>query len=416
MSARDLGPGADLDVLERAVGADHGVLGDHRGAQELHAGKKRDVGLEDHVGIDPGARRVDDRHALAHPAVEDAPVQLRRERGQLDAVVGTLGLDHVVDAVSADRSALPVGDRDDVGEVVLTLGVVVGDAGDRVGEEGAVEGEDAAVDLADGSLLRGRVLLLDDAGDTPVAVAQDASVAEGSATSAVSTVITRSPAAACASTSAVSVSPCRSGVSPAITTTTPSVVPVASRRLSSATRTAWPVPSWVSCTASSAFGHLLQDVAADLLAAAAHHRDEVLRLDVQGCGEHVRRSCCARTAGAAPSSSWTSCGCRCRPRGPRRLGGGTTARSRSLLPVGERPAAPRVGVEPTSLVRIQSAAGPTDRPTGDRSPVWPACGTVCPTDQPGIARRRSACAHLRARRCRGRAGGTLRLRRLRWRK
>src|SRR5215204_312581 len=33
--------------------------------------------------------------------------------------------------------------------------------------------------------------------------------------------------------------------------------------------------------------------------------------------------------------------------------------------------APRVGVEPTSLVRIQSAAGPADRPTGDRIPGPP---------------------------------------------
>src|SRR5215203_3208820 len=39
--------------------------------------------------------------------------------------------------------------------------------------------------------------------------------------------------------------------------------------------------------------------------------------------------------------------------------------------------APRVGVEPTSLVLIQSQAGPADRPTGDRATVLRNGCTVC---------------------------------------
>ena len=50
------------------------------------------------------------------------------------------------------------------------------------------------------------------------------------------------------------VSPSSSGVSPDITTTVPWVAPASARSASRPTRTAWPVPSWVSCTASSASG------------------------------------------------------------------------------------------------------------------------------------------------------------------
>ena len=44
--------------------------------------------------------------------------------------------------------------------------------------------------------------------------------------------------------------------------------------------------------------------------------------------------------------------------------------------------APRVGVEPTSLVLIQSQAGPAGRPTGDRCPsLGPASGGAAETRQ-----------------------------------
>src|SRR6185503_18570156 len=49
--------------------------------------------------------------------------------------------------------------------------------------------------------------------------------------------------------------------------------------------------------------------------------------------------------------------------------------------------APRVGVEPTSLILIQSQAGPADRPTGDgleRLLARRRDRFSCPTDQPGM--------------------------------
>ena len=66
---------------------------------------------------------------VAHPAVEDPAVQLLARRGELDPVVDALGLQDVVDRRSAPTpQAVLAGERDDVGQVVLALGVVVGRA------------------------------------------------------------------------------------------------------------------------------------------------------------------------------------------------------------------------------------------------------------------------------------------------
>ena len=106
-------------------------------------------------------------------------VLLLGQRRELRAVVGSFGLQHVVDREGSD--ALPVLPRelDGVGEVVLPLGVVVGQPRQHAVEEGSVEGEDPAVDLGDRRLLRGGVLLLDDPGHLAGVVTQHAAVAVG---------------------------------------------------------------------------------------------------------------------------------------------------------------------------------------------------------------------------------------------
>ncbi len=68
--------------------------------------------------------------------------------------------------------------------------------------------------------------------------------------------------------------------------------------------------------------------------------------------------------------------------------GGAVAAARVLATSAQRGRrAPRVGVEPTSLVLIQSQAGPADRPTGDRRP---RPYRFSRDDQTGAARHRRA--------------------------
>ncbi|VXC06974.1 hypothetical protein NOCARDAX2BIS_400209 [Nocardioides sp. AX2bis] len=169
-------PGADLAVTQGGVGADHGVLGHDGRPEQLGAREQGDVGGEDHVGVDPGRPRVDDRHAGTHPALEDAAVELAPDLGQLHPVVGALGLAHVGDRVGAGVQARLAGQADQVGEVVLALGVVVAQPRQRLEEEVGVEGQDPGVDLGDLALGGRGVLLLDDRLDLAVGVAQHPAV------------------------------------------------------------------------------------------------------------------------------------------------------------------------------------------------------------------------------------------------
>src|SRR3712207_7264040 len=56
--------------------------------------------------------------------------------------------------VRGDRVAALAKDRQDVGQVVLALGVVGGDRVERLGQQGGVEREDARVDLFERELDR----------------------------------------------------------------------------------------------------------------------------------------------------------------------------------------------------------------------------------------------------------------------
>ena len=360
---------ADLAVLERGVRPDHGVLADHGGAEQLDAGQERDVGGEHHVGVDPGGRGVHHGDALDHPAGDDPLVHHPPGPRQLHPVVDALGLLHVVDLVRAHVQPGLARELDGVGEVVLALGVVVGQPRQRVDEERRVEGEDPRVDLPDRPLLVGGVLLLDDRLDLAVVVAHHPAVAERVGHDPAEDadrplrrlVLGREgpqrrglAAAACRRRPPA---PCRSGRPPAATTA------------SIATRTACPVPCCSSCTASSASG------ASSWMCGPTWSRWWPTTATIRrGC------TCCDRGQDVADHA----------PPGHRvqhlhglglHPGAATGGQhddgqlSRHVLtiwrgaasPSGSRrgPLAPRVGVEPTSLVLIQSQAGPAGRPTGD---------------------------------------------------
>ena len=171
--------GADLAVLEGGVGADDGVLLDDRRAEQLYAGQQRHVRVEHHVGVDPGRRRVHDADPGLHPAGHDPLVHHPAGPRQLHPVVDALGLQDVGDLVGADVQPGLARELDGVGEVVLALGVVVGQLGQRLDQERRVEGEDPGVDLPHRPLLVGRVLLLDDPLDLAVVVADHPAVAVG---------------------------------------------------------------------------------------------------------------------------------------------------------------------------------------------------------------------------------------------
>ncbi|MNM74023.1 hypothetical protein D3C81_857720 [compost metagenome] len=99
--------------------------------------------------------------------------------GELAAIVGALHFHGVLRLRGGHRQAVGHRHGDHVGQVVLALGVAVGQPAHPLGHARAGHGEDAGVALADRALLGGRVLLLDDGADLPLGVANDPAIAGG---------------------------------------------------------------------------------------------------------------------------------------------------------------------------------------------------------------------------------------------
>jgi hypothetical protein len=97
--------------------------------------------------------------------------------GQLHLAVDAQHFPFALRLRGTHRQALGDRQRDDVGQVVLALGVVVLQLAQPVGQAGRRDGHDAGIDLADRLLLGRRVLLLDDADHVAGRIAHDAAVA-----------------------------------------------------------------------------------------------------------------------------------------------------------------------------------------------------------------------------------------------
>ncbi len=97
--------------------------------------------------------------------------------GKLDAIVGALHFHRIGRVLGGHHQ--PVGHRhgDHVGQVVLALGVAVGQPSQPVAEALARYGENAGIAFADELLLRRGVLVLDNGLDHPLPVAHDAAIA-----------------------------------------------------------------------------------------------------------------------------------------------------------------------------------------------------------------------------------------------
>ena len=156
MRADHAGTGPDLAVLEGAVRADHRVLGDHGGAEQLGARQERHVLGRARRPRRSRCRGVHHRDPVAHPAGDDAAVQLAAQlaaswtRSLAPSVWRTSSIAKAPTVRPSSR-AMPHG----VGEVVLALRVVVGQPRQGPDQELGVEGEDAGVDLR-GSRAAGR--------------------------------------------------------------------------------------------------------------------------------------------------------------------------------------------------------------------------------------------------------------------
>ena len=172
----DRRPLPHLAVDEPGVRADLAALADDGRSVQHRPRVQRDVAPEVDGDVDERLARVEHRHAVEQPVPVGPRPQLALGEGELPAVVDALrlvgrGRDAVHSMAHRRQRA------DDVGEVVLALGVVGRQVAQRRAEEVAAEGVDARADLADLPLLAAGVALLDDAQHPVVGTADDPAVA-----------------------------------------------------------------------------------------------------------------------------------------------------------------------------------------------------------------------------------------------
>ena len=99
--------------------------------------------------------------------------------GQLQRAVHARHLQRIGDAVGRHGHAVGDGHGDNVGKVVLALGVVVGQPCQPATQQARGHGHDAAVDLGDGTLGVGGVFVLHDTLHRAFGIAHDAAIARG---------------------------------------------------------------------------------------------------------------------------------------------------------------------------------------------------------------------------------------------
>src|SRR5712692_8028082 len=171
-------PGRDSHALQDAVSADENAV------TEPHLAFEHAIDIDGHIAAagersaDVAARRVGERHPLLHERVHKVALVDALQFRELAAAVYTERLPRGVCPRRHYRHALPRCERDDIGEVIFLLGIVVFQFREPGFELPCRRDYDAGVDLAERALPRRGVLFLDNA-HNPFAVSYDAPIACG---------------------------------------------------------------------------------------------------------------------------------------------------------------------------------------------------------------------------------------------
>ena len=192
----DLAIAADLRLFDRAVrldpdavpesrvlddrsGIDPATRADPGGAAQHGTGGDHGVGTDLYIDLDVGLSGLDQRHALAHPALRDplahGGLGLRQVRTRVHAeCLGPVLHRKACDAATGFRAQL-----EQIREIELALPVLVSDLCQRLEQELGLRHVRAQVDLGDGADLVLGLRLLHDALRLAIGVAHHASVALG---------------------------------------------------------------------------------------------------------------------------------------------------------------------------------------------------------------------------------------------
>ncbi len=189
----DAAGGSHIGILDHRVFMNDGTIGDAGVAQHAIGANpdpvaEHHIAFDDHVDVDHRVTtvtqtatqietcRVDQRQAGEHQRARLAALVAALEHRQLLPVIDPGNLFLAGRCQRLHDHAVAGRQRDDIGQVVLALGIVVAEPPEPVAQLRGRHGHDAGVDLADGTLGAARVLVLDDCRDPPVLIAPDASI------------------------------------------------------------------------------------------------------------------------------------------------------------------------------------------------------------------------------------------------
>ncbi|MNF81908.1 hypothetical protein D3C84_641990 [compost metagenome] len=164
-------------VLDHAVRTDHDVVFDDDLAFEDHVDINQHVPTDGHFTAHIKTCRVSQRHTLGHQTATRAQLIMTLQLGELLAIVGTLHFHCIVRLFGRHHETIADRHGDHVGQVVLALGIVVGETAHPLPQFCERQGQDAGVAFGDRSFGFVGVFLLDDGRHLASGVAHDTAVA-----------------------------------------------------------------------------------------------------------------------------------------------------------------------------------------------------------------------------------------------
>ncbi|MNI34516.1 hypothetical protein D3C73_885070 [compost metagenome] len=163
-------------VLDHAVRADHHVVFDDDLTFEDHVDVDQHVAANRDVTANVETSRVTQRHTLSHQTTTGAQLIMPFQFGKLLAIVGALHFHGVVRLLGGHHQTIAHGHGNDVGQVVLALGVVIGETAHPVAKTGKRQRQNAGIAFGDFALGFIGIFLLDNGRDLALHITNNAAV------------------------------------------------------------------------------------------------------------------------------------------------------------------------------------------------------------------------------------------------
>ena len=179
---------AHLYIGHADIGSDVAVFADDRMALEDRPRIKYRIAADGNGRIDIGIIGIDDRNAVSHELLKLATAQNLFGFGHLLAGIDAQRFVIRRCRKGADNVARRYEHADDIGQIILALGIVIGNVMQHIPQKGHIKAVNAGVYFVDKEFFRRAVFLFDNFDDLPLSSRMTRPYPVGSGICAVSTV------------------------------------------------------------------------------------------------------------------------------------------------------------------------------------------------------------------------------------